>query len=117
MGDRRRIRQTQRESGNMLLEPVADTGLTITIASARAAINGDGETILVWNPSSTLDAHIAFGGSDVTAADTNLCVPAREERAFTRPINADASLMEYIAGKLDAAGTVTLIVTSCNGNQ
>jgi hypothetical protein len=117
MGDRRRIRQTQRESGNMLLEPVADTGLTITAATARAAINGDGETMLIWNPSSTIDAHIAFGGSDVTATTSNLCVPAREERAFTRPMNANGTLMEYIAGILDSAGTVTLIVTSCNGNQ
>jgi hypothetical protein len=91
-----------------LFSPILTASLAVTTSTGRVALAADASTVRLYN-AGTATAFVKFGDVTVTAATTNMPIPAGAIEAF-RPPGAST----HIAA-ITSSGTATLYVTSGEG--
>jgi hypothetical protein len=91
-----------------LFTPIATVSLAVTTTTGRVALVGDASTVRLYN-AGTATAFVKFGDSSITAATTNMPIPAGAIEAF-RPPGSSTHL-----AAITSSGTATLYATSGEG--
>lgn len=90
-----------------LFSPISTVSLAVTTTTGRVATVGDASTIRIYN-AGTATVFVKFGGSSVTAATTDMPIPAGVVETFR------TGTLTHVAA-ITASGTATLYVTSGEG--
>lgn len=91
-----------------LFSPIATASLAVTTSTGRVALAADASSVRLYN-AGTATAFVKFGDSSITAATTNMPIPAGVVETFRPPGGAT-----HVAA-ITSSGTATLYVTSGEG--
>lgn len=90
-----------------LFTPVSTVSLAVTTTTGRVATVGDASTIRLYNAGNAT-AFVKFGSSTVTAATTDMPIPAGVIEMFR------TGTLTHVAA-ITSGGTTTLYITSGEG--